>query len=79
MSSSRTITESVARFCTLVLDSTVYPDDFPHQTRVIYRPEPREVVVEWELPAQSIIPTERGYKYVAARDAIDLSPARNPR
>jgi restriction system protein len=63
--------ESVARFCTLVLDSTLYPDGFPRQTRAIYRPEPREVVVEWELPPQSIIPVERGYKYVATRDAID--------
>ena len=63
--------ESVARFCTLVLDTSTYPDDFPHQTRVIYRPEPREVVVEWELPPQSMIPVERGYKYVAKRDAID--------
>ncbi len=63
--------ESVARFCTLVLDSSAYPEDFPHQSRAIYRPEPREVVVEWELPPQSVIPVERGYKYVAARDAID--------
>jgi restriction system protein len=63
--------ESVARFCTLVLDSTLYPEDFPRQTRVLYRPEPREVVVEWELPQQSTIPVERSYKYVAARDAID--------
>lgn len=63
--------ESVARFCTLVLDSSTYPDGFPHQTRVIYRPEPREVVVEWELPPQSVIPVERGYKYVSTRDAIN--------
>ncbi len=63
--------ESVARFCTLVLNSTFYPDGFPRQTRAIYRPEPREVVVEWELPPQSIIPVERGYKYVTTRDAID--------
>jgi restriction system protein len=63
--------ESVARFCTLILDSSAYPDGFPHQTRVIYRPEPREVVVEWELPPQAIVPVERGYEYVATRDAID--------
>jgi restriction system protein len=63
--------ESVARFCVLVLDSSAYPEGFPHQTRVIYRPEPQEVVVEWELPPQSVIPVERGYRYVATRDAID--------
>jgi restriction system protein len=63
--------ESVARFCTLALDSSLYPDGFPRQTRVIYRPEPREVVVEQELPPQSVIPAERAYKYVERRDAID--------
>jgi restriction system protein len=63
--------ESVAKFSTLILDASAYPDGFPRHSRVIYRPDPREVVVEWELPPQSIIPVERGYKYVAARDAID--------
>ena len=38
--------EAVAQFCTLVLDSSVYPDGFPHQTRVVYRPDQREAVVE---------------------------------
>lgn len=70
--------ESVARFCALALDSSAYPDGFPRQTRVIYRPEPREVAVEWELPPQSVIPVEVGYKYVATRDAID-SVARQER
>jgi Fic family protein len=55
--------ESVARLCTLVLDSSAYPDGFSYQSQVIYRPESREVVVEWELPPESVIPVERGYKY----------------
>jgi restriction system protein len=63
--------EAVAQFCTLALDSSVYPEGFVHRTRVLYRPDPREVVVEFELPPQSVIPLERDYKYVAARDEID--------
>lgn len=63
--------EAVAEFCTLVLDSSVYPEGFAHRTRVLYRPDPREVVVECELPPQSLIPAARDYKYVAARDEID--------
>ncbi len=63
--------EAVAEFCTLVLDSSIYPEGFAHRTRVLYRPEPREVAVEYELPLQSVIPAERGYKYVANRDEID--------
>jgi restriction system protein len=63
--------EAVAEFCTLVLDSSVYPEGFVHRTRAIYRPDPREVAVEYELPSQSVIPAERDYKYVATRDEID--------
>ncbi|GAA0365888.1 restriction endonuclease [Actinoallomurus spadix] len=63
--------DAVARFFTLVLDSSPYPEGFPHRTRAIYRPEPRELVVEYELPPQSVIPAERDYKYVQTRDEID--------
>ena len=66
--------EAVAEFCTLVLDSSVYPEGFPHQTRTVYRPDPREAVIEWELPSQSVIPLDRDYRYVAKRDAIDALP-----
>ena len=62
---------AVAEFCTLVLDSSVYPEGFAHRTRALYRPDPREVAVEYELPPQSVIPVERDYKYVATRDEID--------
>jgi restriction system protein len=66
--------EAVAEFCTLVLDSSVYPEGFPHQTRTVYRPDPKEAIVEWELPPQSVIPLDRGFRYVASRDAIDVLP-----
>ena len=60
----------MAGFCTLVLDSSVYPEGFVHRCRALYRPEPREVVVEYELPPQSVIPVERDFKYVQTRDEI---------
>ncbi|MEV0403017.1 restriction endonuclease [Actinoallomurus sp. NPDC050550] len=63
--------DAVARFFTLILDSSPYPEGFPHRTRAIYRTEPRELVVEYELPPQSVIPDERDYKYVQSRDEID--------
>ena len=66
--------EAVAQFCTLVLDSSVYPEGFPHQTRTVYRPDQKEVVIEWELPPPSVIPLDRDYLYLATRDAIDASP-----
>jgi len=48
-----------------------YPEGFPHRTRALYRPEPREVVVEYELPPQSMIPAEKDFKYVQTRDEIE--------
>jgi restriction system protein len=63
--------EAVAQFLTLVLDGSIYPEGFAHRTRALYRPEPREAVVEYELPPQSVIPVERDYKYVQTRDEID--------
>ena len=66
--------EAVAQFCTLVLDSSAYPEGFPHQTRTVYRPDPKEAVIEWELPPQSVIPLDRDYRYVANRDAVDAFP-----
>jgi restriction system protein len=62
---------AVAQFFTLVLDSIMYPEGFPHQTRVLYRGEPRELVIDYELPGQDVIPSIREYRYVQRRDAID--------
>ncbi|TVZ06357.1 restriction endonuclease [Trebonia kvetii] len=56
------------------MDSSIYPEGFPHQTRAVYRPDPREAVIEWELPPQSVIPLDRDFRYVASRDAIDALP-----
>lgn len=63
--------EAVARYFTLVLDASPYPDRFPHRTLLAYRPEPLELVVEYELPPLDIVPTEREYRYVQTRDEID--------
>jgi restriction system protein len=68
--------EAVAQFCTLALNSSVYPERFAHRTRVLNRPGPKEVVVEFELPPQSVIPAERDYKYVMARD--EITPVARP-
>lgn len=66
--------EAVAEFCTLVMDSSLYAEGFPHCTRAVYRPDPKEAIIEWELPPQSVIPLDRDYRYVATRDAIDALP-----
>ncbi len=66
--------EAVEWFVSRVLDTSRYPDGFPHQYQVAYRPENRDVVVEFELPPQMIVPAVRGYRYIKNRDAIDPLP-----
>jgi restriction system protein len=47
--------EAVSRFFTMVLNESDYPKGFAHRPRALYRPEPRKVVVDFELPPQSVI------------------------
>jgi restriction system protein len=68
--------ESVEWFIGCVLDAAPYPKVFPRQHRIAYRPENRDVVVEFELPPQPIVPSARAYRYVKPRDAIE--PLRRP-
>jgi restriction system protein len=66
--------EAVEWFVRAVLDASRYPDGFPRQYQVAYRPENSDVVVEFELPPQQVVPTVRGYRYVKARDVIEPLP-----
>jgi restriction system protein len=66
--------EAVEWFVSRVLDASRYPDGFPRKYQVAYRPENRDVVVEFELPPQQVVPAVRAYRYVKARDAIDPLP-----
>jgi restriction system protein len=66
--------EAVEWFVDRVLDASHYPDGFPRRYQIAYRPENRDVVVEFELPPQQVVPTVRGYRYVKARDSIEPLP-----
>jgi hypothetical protein len=60
--------EAVSQFFTRVLATSAYPEDFADRPpRALYRPEPRVVVIDYELPPQSVIPIEQGFKYVRRR------------
>jgi len=63
--------EAVEWFVDRVLEGSRYPASFPRQYQVAYRPENRDVVVEFEFPPQQVVPTARGYRYVKARDVIE--------
>lgn len=66
--------ESVEWFVGCVLDASQYPDGFPREYQVAYRPQNRDVVVEFELPSRDVVPPMRAYRYVKTRDAIEPIP-----
>ncbi len=66
--------ETVEWFVGHVLDGSRYPKGFPCRHQVAYRPENRDLVVEFELPPREVIPRERGYRYVKTRDVIEPLP-----
>ncbi|MBV6402411.1 MAG: hypothetical protein CNIPEHKO_02723 [Anaerolineales bacterium] len=62
---------AVERYCLMILENSGYPDGFPKHFKVAYVPEPKELVVEYELPTKDIVPAVAEYKYIKTRDAID--------
>jgi restriction system protein len=66
--------ESVEWFVGGVLHASRYPDGFPRQHTVAYRAASREVAVDFELPPQDVVPSVRGYRYLATRDAVEPLP-----
>ena len=65
---------AVSDYGAMVLERSVYPDDFPRDYRVAYLPDPKELVVEMHLPELSVVPNVLEFKYVKTRDAIDEKP-----
>src|SRR5580693_6050351 len=63
--------ESVAWFARCVLRASRYPDGFPREYQVTYDRPARNVTVEFELPAQHVVPLVRSYRYVKAGDVIE--------
>jgi restriction system protein len=66
--------EAVTWFVGGVLDASGYPDGFPREHQVRYNPREHRVTVEFELPADSVIPAASGYRYVPERDAVEPLP-----
>ena len=56
------------------LATSAYPEGFPGSFAALYRPEARELLVEYELPRQTVIPAETAFRYVKAREMIQAEP-----
>ena len=62
--------DAVLAYCNMVLERSTYPEGFPQEFRTAYLPESKELVIEYELPDITIVPTASEYTYVKAKDEI---------
>ncbi len=65
------VPDAVEEYFTEVLALSEYPSGFPCEYQIAYRQEPRELVVEYRLPAVEVVPTARDFRYVKTRGEID--------
>ncbi|CAM3870003.1 restriction endonuclease [Mesobacillus thioparans] len=60
--------EAVIDYCDMVLSNSVYPDDFPQEFDIDYNSVNRTLIVEYNLPDITDLPTLKEVKYVATKD-----------
>lgn len=65
-------TDAIVTYNSMVLERSEYPEEFPHQYRIVYLPESKELVVELDLPAPDVIPRELEYRYNKSKDSIEF-------
>jgi restriction system protein len=61
---------ALAEYFGLVLNASRYPEDFPRWHRLAYVLDSFQLVVEFELPRLDVVPAEKSFRYVKARDEI---------
>ncbi|MFH1277706.1 MAG: restriction endonuclease [Candidatus Eisenbacteria bacterium] len=62
--------EAIVTYSSMVLERSEYPEEFPQEYRLAYIPESKELVIEYELPNVSVVPTVSEYFYVKSKDEI---------
>ncbi|QOY91282.1 restriction endonuclease [Paludibaculum fermentans] len=65
---------AVRTYCSMVLERSSYPEGFPQRFRLAYDPECKQLVIDYELPALSVIPPVAEYRYMKTKDSIEEKP-----
>jgi restriction system protein len=66
--------ETIEDYFEMLLEASPLPADLPVDVEVAYQPESRKLLVVRELPGVEVIPGDREYAYVRARDEITAKP-----
>jgi restriction system protein len=59
------------------LASSVYPNGLHGSCAAMYRPEAAEMLIEYELPRQSVVPAVAAYRYLKTKDAVQPEPRKD--
>lgn len=59
---------AISDYCEMVLGNSEYPDYFPQEWEIEFRPESQMLLVDYSLPDIDQIPSLKAVKYVASRD-----------
>lgn len=64
--------DAVVAYNDMVLTRSEYPTEgFPQAFKLAYSEASKELVIEYDLPEVSVVPTEAEFRYVKTRDAIE--------
>ncbi len=70
--------QAVVDYFSMVLDSNLYPEEFPQKTKLAYVPESKQLVIEFDFPTFDAIPDIGSYKYVKTKDVITVTVILQP-
>ncbi len=59
------------------LATSVYPDGLYGSCAAMFRPEAGELLIEYELPRQDVVPAVAAYRYVKPKDAVLPEPRKD--
>jgi restriction system protein len=59
------------------LASSIYPDGLHGSCAAIFRAEARELLIEYELPRQEVVPAVAAYRYVKTTDVVQPEPRKD--
>jgi len=65
--------EAIREYCDMVLARSQYPDYFPQQYDLEYRPESNTLIIEYVMPHIGILPTLKDVTYVQSKDTFKES------
>lgn len=60
--------DAISDYCEMVLGNSEYPDYFPQEWDIEYRPESQTLLVDYSLPDIEAIPVLQSVRYIVSRD-----------